>query len=149
MKYKLVGIFICMLLIGMVIPVGGNVISKEISKQGLIKTGTFKAEIYDEGQTIGNTSGKYIFIEVIKDGLTIIRFKGYWNITSGAYAGTKGTVFGIGGMHIQIGRITFDRASKILPFISNLAFTKSIFAGDFILFFGPSLYVGYGNYQEE
>jgi parallel beta-helix repeat protein len=114
-----------------------------------IETGSYESIIYSGAEIIGNSSGTYVFMPIIKDGYTYVRFDGRWEIINGQYIGTTGTIIGVGGKHFQFGLVSNDETGIKLPFISQIAFIEDekYFTGAFKLTLGPRLYIT-GYYQE-
>jgi len=113
-----------------------------------MKTGNFNGKIFSKSEVIGEISGTYTFIPIVKDGFAINRYKGLWEIKVGEYAGTTGTVICIGGRIFQIGRITIDDIDEKFSIFSQISFNEinKRFSGDLKIILGPTLYTT-GDYQ--
>jgi len=103
-------------------------------------TGTFTGEIgylrSRELNKVGEISGTY------EQRNRVYTFYGDWEMTTGQYAGTKGTMKGAFGKNILLGRITFSESSRQAPIIGFIDFRRDTreFGGRFMSIIGPALY---------
>ena len=102
--------------------------------------GTFTGEIgflrSREWNKAGEISGTYTQRNRFQS------FNGDWEITTGDYTGTRGTMQGGFGRNILLGRITLGDSGKQAPIIGFIRFNQDTgeFGGRFMSVIGPALY---------
>ena len=102
--------------------------------------GTFTGEIgflrSREWNKVGDISGTYT------DRSRFLGFNGNWEITTGDYTGTTGTMQGGFGRNILLGRITISDSGRQAPIIGFIRFNQDTgeFGGRFMSIVGPALY---------
>lgn len=135
---RLLSIFVIFLLLATISVSATSNISIEIKPT----TGMFTGEIgylrSREWNKAGEISGTY------EQRNRFYTFNGDWEITTGQYTGTKGTMQGAFGRNILLGRITFSESGRQAPII-GFRQDSGEFGGRFMSIIGPALYFK-GNY---
>ena len=104
----------------------------------LVQTGTFDGTIGYQAQgggwtAVGTLTGTY------EQSARGYRFDGTWTIQKQDQTLT-GTMKGVFGKHILVGRITADANGKSLPIVGFIGFKEDNFGGRFMAPVGPALY---------
>ena len=134
---KLLSIFVIFLFIA---TISASATSKIIIEEKSITAGTFTGEIgYSrarEWNKVGEISGTYSQRNRFQS------FNGDWEITTGDYSGTTGTMQGGFGRNILIGRIILGDSGRQAPIIGFIRFNQDTgeFGGRFMSIVGPALY---------
>jgi hypothetical protein len=112
-------------------------VAKTQTPKFLAQSGTFDGSIGFRAQgnwtSVGTLTGTY------EQRARGYRFDGTWTIQKQNQTIT-GTMRGIFGKHILIGRITADASGKSLPIVGFITFKEGNFGGRFMAPVGPALY---------
>jgi len=134
---KLLPFFVIFILLA---TISASATSNIIIEEKQSTAGTFIGEIgYSrsrEWNKVGEISGTY------NQRNRFLGFNGGWEITTGDYTGTTGTMQGGFGRNILLGRITISDSGRQAPIIGFIRFNKDTgeFAGRFMSIVGPALY---------
>jgi len=135
---KLLSIFLIFLLTATITV---SATTNSIIEEKQSTAGTFIGEIgflrAREWNKVGDISGTY------SQRNRFLGFNGGWEITTGDYTGTTGTMQGGFGRNILLGRITISDSGRQAPIIGFIRFNQDTgeFAGRFMSIVGPALYI--------
>ena len=136
---KLLSIFVIFLFMATItVSATSNI---QVEEKPSTTAGTFTGEIgyfrsSREWNKAGDISGTY------SQRNRYYSFNGNWEITTGDYTGTTGTIQGGFGRNILLGRITLGDSGRQAPIIGFIRFNQDTgeFAGRFMSIVGPALY---------